>query len=161
MMQEDLDLLLLKCQGALKDLDNENFENNPWEVSDASEFLRYVCPECDHNSKSLDKFSSHALTEHPKSARLFDKVAECSAKDHKNMINILENVEIEDDFDKLAETIWEGSIMNNTKKNIKNNKKSDNSDENFKKFASNMVKQELKRSKPVSIMNKGPNHLLL
>ena len=101
-MQEDLDLLLLKCQGALKELDNENFEN-PWEVSDASEFLRYFCPECNHNSRSLDTFSSHALAEHPKSARLFDKVAEYSAKDHKNMINILENVEVEDDFDKLAE----------------------------------------------------------
>ena len=87
MMQEDLDLLLLKCQGALKELDNENFEN-PWEVSDASEFLRYFCPECNHNSRSLDTFSSHALTEHPKSAKLFDKVAEYSAKDHKNMINI-------------------------------------------------------------------------
>ena len=156
-MEEDLDLLLLKCQGALKELDNENFVN-PWEVSDASEFLRYICPECDHNSRSLEKFSSHALAEHPKSARLFDKVAECSAKDHKNMINILENVDnIEDDFDKLAETIWEGSIMNNSHKNNKNNTKnnnSENSDENFKKFASNMVKQELKRSKPVSIMNK-------
>ena len=157
MMQEDLDLLLLKCQGALKELDNENFEN-PWEVSDASEFLRYFCPECNHNSRSLDTFSSHALTEHPKSARLFDKVAEYSAKDHKNMINILENVEVEDDFDKLAETIWEGSILNNNskKKNI-NNKNKNNSeaaDENFKKIASNMVKQELKRSKPVPIMNK-------
>ena len=37
---------------------------NPWQVSDASRFLRYCCPECDFRNEDLQEFSEHALENH-------------------------------------------------------------------------------------------------
>ena len=45
---------------------------NPWDVLDASLFLKYCCPECNHQSKELDNFTEHALRNHELSKILFD-----------------------------------------------------------------------------------------
>ena len=37
---------------------------NPWDVSDASVFLKYCCPECDYQCAHLDNFGEHAQTNH-------------------------------------------------------------------------------------------------
>ena len=44
---------------------------NPWEVSDASRFLRYCCPECDFRNENLQEFSEHALENHILANTLF------------------------------------------------------------------------------------------
>ena len=44
---------------------------NPWEVSDASRFLRYCCPECDFRNENLEEFSEHALQNHILANTLF------------------------------------------------------------------------------------------
>ena len=55
--------------------DEENeIDVNPWNVSDASEFLRYQCPECQFQSRTLDKFSGHAVLNHIKASKLFRNV---------------------------------------------------------------------------------------
>ena len=45
--------------------------HNPWEVSDASRFLRYCCPECDFRNENLQEFSEHALENHILANTLF------------------------------------------------------------------------------------------
>ena len=44
---------------------------NPWDVTDASVFLKYCCPECDFQSKGLSQFGEHALSNHDRSSVLF------------------------------------------------------------------------------------------
>ena len=44
---------------------------NPWNVSDASVFLKYSCPECEFQSKGLDTFGEHAIANHHRSSVLF------------------------------------------------------------------------------------------
>ena len=46
--------------------------NNPWDVSDASVFLKYCCPECDFINPNLNEFSEHALEKHVLANTLFD-----------------------------------------------------------------------------------------
>ena len=48
-------------------------DQNPWDVLDASLFLKYCCPECDHQCKELHGFAEHALSNHERSKVLFDK----------------------------------------------------------------------------------------
>ena len=62
--------------------------NNPWEVSSASVFLKYFCPECNYCHKNLEEFSDHALENHDKSKSLFD-----AKSDEKT--TILSNVKCE------------------------------------------------------------------
>ena len=44
---------------------------NPWEVSDASSFLNYCCPECEFIHENLQEFSKHALENHILANSLF------------------------------------------------------------------------------------------
>ena len=44
---------------------------NPWEVSDASSFLNYCCPECEFIHENLQEFSKHALENHILANNLF------------------------------------------------------------------------------------------
>ena len=44
---------------------------NPWAVEDASVFLKYCCPECNHQTKELHSFREHANNKHPLSRELF------------------------------------------------------------------------------------------
>ena len=50
----------------------DDFENNPWSVEDASYFLKYCCPECDYQVLNFEMFSCHALQNHAKSKVLFE-----------------------------------------------------------------------------------------
>ena len=47
--------------------------DNPWEVSDASVFLKYCCPECDYQCSQLDSFGIHATKNHDLSSILFEE----------------------------------------------------------------------------------------
>jgi hypothetical protein len=46
---------------------------NPWEVSDATAFLKYCCPECDFKNEIYEEFSGHALENHVLATTLFVK----------------------------------------------------------------------------------------
>ena len=50
-----------------------DFSMNPWDVSSASDFLSYCCPECDFKSRELLGFSQHAVLNHVLSHKLFSK----------------------------------------------------------------------------------------
>ena len=59
----------------LDEIDSEQLYANPWDVSDASVFLNYCCPQCDH--KSRDKYFS-------KKSKLFRNQLE----NFKNFLNL-------------------------------------------------------------------------
>ena len=44
---------------------------NPWEVSDASAFLKYCCPECEFNNLDSQVFTEHAIQNHINATALF------------------------------------------------------------------------------------------
>ena len=84
----------------------EEEEFNPWAVTDASEFLKYHCPECPFQDAELDAFSCHALANHERSKVLFQRhkgakfdaqVAENLKQDTKD--DIIEEVDEEDMLD--------------------------------------------------------------
>ena len=47
--------------------------SNPWNVSDASVFLKYCCPECDYQFVQLEIFVIHATKYHDLSRILFEE----------------------------------------------------------------------------------------
>ena len=53
---------------------DEDISSNPWAVADVSEFLKYSCPECEFQTKVLDQFGYHAVSNHSKSSALFNPV---------------------------------------------------------------------------------------
>ena len=53
---------------------DEDISSNPWAVADVSEFLKYCCPECEFQTKVLDQFGYHAVSNHSKSSALFNPV---------------------------------------------------------------------------------------
>ena len=59
--------------------------SNPWNVSDASVFLKYCCPECDYINLSLPEFSDHALENHAQSIALFDPTDNQGYKNRYNL----------------------------------------------------------------------------
>ena len=46
--------------------------DNPWNVADATMFLKYCCPECDYQITHLNTFEVHATTQHEMSSILFE-----------------------------------------------------------------------------------------
>lgn len=46
---------------------------NPWSVPSLQEFLKFVCPECDFNSKDENEFHWHALENHDKAKEIWSK----------------------------------------------------------------------------------------
>ena len=40
------------------------FDPNPWNVSDVTAFLYYICPECDDRIPYEDAFIQHAIAKH-------------------------------------------------------------------------------------------------
>ena len=48
--------------------------NNPWNVADASTFLKYCCPECDYQITELCIFENHATSDHEMSSILFENI---------------------------------------------------------------------------------------
>ena len=49
--------------------------NNPWNVNDVSDFLKYCCPECDFTDQNLPQFTDHALENHVLSNILFNNTS--------------------------------------------------------------------------------------
>ena len=112
---------MLQCmkkevQILLKNLDSR-VDFNPWAVQDASKYLRYCCPECDHQCLYLDKFKEHALKNHERAVTLFrldTKVSSLKRKlpahnTNKKKRKLKEDCDNdifdEDDDDVMAETI--------------------------------------------------------
>ena len=54
---------------------SENQTKNPWSVPSLQEFLKFVCPECDFNSKDENEFHWHTLDNHDKAKRIWAKSA--------------------------------------------------------------------------------------
>ena len=54
-------------------LEVETSFSNPWNVSDASVFLKYCCPECDYQFVQLEIFVIHATKYHDLSRILFEE----------------------------------------------------------------------------------------
>ena len=80
-----------ECLNKLTEFDKAmeiGMENNPWDVDDASEFLRYHCPECEFNSKAIKKFSRHSIDNHEKAKYLFRKLK----KQKLNQSEVLEDI---------------------------------------------------------------------
>ena len=46
--------------------------DNPWNVADATMFLKYCCPECDYQITLLNTFEVHATTQHELSSIFFE-----------------------------------------------------------------------------------------
>ena len=46
--------------------------DNPWNVEDATMFLKYCCPECDYQITQLNIFEVHATTQHELSSIFFE-----------------------------------------------------------------------------------------
>merc|ERR1712051_1120981 len=57
---------------------------NPWNVPDASFFLKYSCPECDFQITHLNIFEVHATTQHELSSILFENIENNKNNDHKS-----------------------------------------------------------------------------
>ena len=51
-------------------LELENLDN-PWSVSNLSEFLKYCCPECDFKDINEQVFSNHAIISHENASTFF------------------------------------------------------------------------------------------
>ena len=64
-----------------------NHSTNPWNVSDASVFLKYCCPECDYINLSLPEFSDHALENHAQSIALFDPTDNQGYRNRYNLVD--------------------------------------------------------------------------
>ena len=64
-----------------------NQSTNPWNVSDASVFLKYCCPECDYINLNLPEFSEHALEYHAQSIALFDPTDNQGYKNRYNLVD--------------------------------------------------------------------------
>ena len=61
-------------------------EKNPWIVEEISEFLKYSCPECDHNYQKLELFQEHVRENHTNSTMLFK--IKSDQEDFKNIDSI-------------------------------------------------------------------------
>jgi uncharacterized Zn-finger protein len=78
-------------------LDFDNMLLNPWAVETAEDFHFYCCPECDHRSKTIQKFEIHATEEHPKAKCLFHQTSDIKEEPKPEWIKD-ENSQSESDF---------------------------------------------------------------
>ena len=53
-------------------------DTNPWRVESIQEFSCLKCPECDYFNKEEIYFEDHAISNHPLSSVLFDKIKSAS-----------------------------------------------------------------------------------
>ena len=86
-----------------KNNSESNLSVNPWDVLNASDFLKYCCPECDFKSGELFGFSQHAIINHVLSNTLFtdrNSLIDCDIENDKNPdLNSNEaKLELEDDI---------------------------------------------------------------
>ena len=89
------------------------FLTNPWDVSDASVFLKYCCPECDYKSDELYGFTQHSVMNHVLSNTLFgEKDLEQNGNEFSIENNDLDGVdqeeyEMTEEFDSNIESVDE------------------------------------------------------
>ena len=78
-------------------MENFEFEDkfNPWDVNNLDDFRFYYCPECDFRNVTKNDFIKHAVTSHPKSHDVIDKLeGKKCVKQEKNKIIKAEKIEI-------------------------------------------------------------------
>ena len=80
------------------DTSHEKCDINPWDVTDASVYLKYCCPECDYQTKGLSEFGDHALSCHDRASTLFKTEHEVKHEDSEASDN---NASDDDYFDPL------------------------------------------------------------
>jgi len=90
-----------------------NVGKNPWNVSSASEFLKYCCPECDYKALDLDNFCKHSLENHLLSKTLFSDDAVKESNEFETNQNVITKKEPESDLSTC--TILVSPIEINTK----------------------------------------------
>ena len=61
----------------------QSLKTNPWIVEEISDFLKYCCPECNHNDQNLELFQEHSLKNHTNSIMLFKMKSEQEDFKHK------------------------------------------------------------------------------
>ena len=91
-INSDAESICSKIQGKLqqkseKSNSESNLALNPWDVTNASVFLSYCCPECDFKSGDLLGFSQHAIINHVLSNTLFNgrnSLKVCDMENGKN-----------------------------------------------------------------------------
>ena len=82
--------------------------SNPWDVTSASEFLKFCCPECNHQSVELCDFAEHATRNHELSKKLFtsENIDENEVNgDNNEPETAITKIEDYDDPNELGETI--------------------------------------------------------
>ena len=79
------------------DISHAKCDINPWDVTDASVYLKYCCPECNYQTKGLTDFGQHALSCHDRSSVLF----KCDTSDTKKEVSEASDTSDEEYFDPL------------------------------------------------------------
>ena len=115
---------------------------------DPSVFLRYCCPECDHQYPSLEQFSEHALENHfPQANSLFSDKINRSTEEQQEILNVIENLdffsdeEANDAFQDCADLTEKNKVLK--KKTAKKRK----SEQKFEELATSVVGSGFKKSK--------------
>ena len=96
--------------------------DNPWNVEDATMFLKYCCPECDYQITHLNTFEVHATTQHELSSIFFEntKIAKklqdpLSVNENGNGIVKLEEtsaeINIKQEFDEILDDYDESDYL--------------------------------------------------
>ena len=85
---------------------------NPWCHRQLSDFLFYLCPECDFKDPNQQKFIEHASNFHPMSKEIFgitEKKVDCE-----------NNIETEEDYidNELEEVLDEEKTLENNQKSV-------------------------------------------
>ena len=82
---------------------------NPWNVPNASVFLKYHCPECTFQCTKLSGFSNHALANHDRSQILFSKsdLEDEEIKDLELKSDLQEPIKTEPDIEYFDDKIEE------------------------------------------------------
>ena len=90
----------MKDDPQVTNLNSDYTSNNPWNVSNVSEFLKmlYCCPECEFNSIEQELFSHHATEKHELSKILFGDKINSEVAD----IKVEPTIEMYDNNDEIA-----------------------------------------------------------
>ena len=173
----DLEEIIKKCELFVDNKKNQNeFHVNSWDVSDPSEFLHYICPECDEKFRNLSSFGDHAIENHPRGRQFFRcKIPMKKRNQNKNILqkevnnsllkskqpkensNTFDEQNILGDFDVDIDPIFENEDNVNTtevsleprkkSKKPKKSKKSIKNADEFELVAINVVKDLKKEHK--------------
>ena len=160
----DLEEIIKKCELFVDNKKNQNeFHVNSWDVSDPSEFLHYIRPECDEKFRNLSSFGDHAIENHPRGRQFFrGKIPMKKRKQNKNILqkevnkSLLKSKQPKENFNTFDEQFENDDNVSTTevsleprkksKKPIKSKKSIKNADE-FELVATSVVKDLKKEQK--------------